>query len=64
MDGRHCEQRPPVTPWGLCARCGNSKSIRTLYMHKRNRSAADEATLERLRQRAEAGLPLFPREGS
>jgi hypothetical protein len=61
---RHCEQRPPVSVWGLCERCQRTKRVRVLYLHNRNRTAADEAALERLRQRANAGLPLFPRDGS
>ena len=58
---RHCEQRPAVSPWGLCERCDRTKSIRVLYLHHRGRLPEDEAILDRLRRRANAGLPLFPR---
>lgn len=60
----HCEQRPAVTVWGLCERCDRIKGIRLLYLHHRNRTPADEEILERLRQRANARLPLFPRRGA
>jgi hypothetical protein len=61
---RHCEQCQAVTIWGLCQRCDRIKKIRVLYLHNRNRTPADEAHLDRLRQRAKAGLPLFPRRGA
>lgn len=58
---RHCEQRPAVSPWGLCQGCDRQRGIRLLYLPRSTRLPADEAILEQLRRRADAGLPLFPR---
>jgi hypothetical protein len=58
---RHCERRPAVSAWGLCERCDRTRGVRLLYLYHRGRTPADEAILDRLRQRANAGLPLFPR---
>jgi hypothetical protein len=61
---RHCEQRPAATPWGLCEPCDRTRGVRLLYLPRRGHTPADEATLERLRRRANARLPLFSRDGA
>jgi hypothetical protein len=60
---RHCERRPAASVWGLCERCDRSPQVRVLYLPNSNRKPVDEAILERLRRRANARLPLFPRDG-
>jgi hypothetical protein len=61
---RHCEERPAATPWGLCGRCDRKRGIRLLYLPRRGQLPVDEIILQRLRQRANARLPLFPPEGA
>jgi hypothetical protein len=61
---RHCEQRAAVTVWGLCPRCDRIAGVRRLYFPEVAPTPADEAILDRLRQRANARLPLFPRDGA
>jgi hypothetical protein len=58
----HCEQRPSVSPLGLCAVCHAVKGIRLLYVRRRGWTPQWELHLRRLTARAQQGLPLFPRD--
>jgi hypothetical protein len=55
----HCEQRPPINAFGLCAACHAVTGIRRLYVHRRGWTPEWEAHLRRLTERARLRLPLF-----
>jgi hypothetical protein len=58
----HCEHQAHVTPLGLCPACHARKGIRRMYYPRQGWTEADERMLRELRQRANQGLPLFPRQ--
>lgn len=58
----HCERRPPINPFGLCADCYAVKGVRRLYVRRRGWTPQWEAHLRRLTERARLRLPLFDNE--
>ena len=65
----HCEQRPAVTPFGLCAHCDHFHRVRRLYLPRAGRDPDDPKDRHRrrvetvLRRRANLRLPLFAPAG-
>ena len=56
----HCESAPQEHHLRLCRRCAGKKRICLLYKKSRRWTWAWDAHVQRLVERASAGLPLFP----